>query len=254
MISPCGIASHPRSSVRPGPPRRADRVELGLRREALGEGIRRERGIQHPALPHRAPPLPVGGVVEVPDGDGGRDILEAGVERPRLQSAARRRVLPRCCGARARRDRARGSGPAALAARTCPRSRRRGQRRCRRASRRGAIHEEPALDRRGAGGSGARARCRRCRRRRGAAYASPTTNSAGEPSARAFSMTSAAASSPTTRPGARRSANSAVIVPGPQPTSSRASPGPRCGSRYAAEFAIVRQVCDFSTLSWWPCV
>ncbi len=73
-------------------------------------------------------------------------------------------------------------------------------------------------------------------------------------SALAFAITSAEASSPTTRPGARRSANSTVIVPGPQPTSRRDSPAASWGSRYAAELAIVRQVWLFSTLSWWPWV
>ena len=39
------------------------------------------------------------------------------------------------------------------------------------------------------------------------------------------------ASTAVTRPGATRSARSAVIVPGPQPTSSSRWPGVRCGSR-----------------------
>ena len=38
-------------------------------------------------------------------------------------------------------------------------------------------------------------------------------------------------------PARRGARGRAVIVPGPQPTSSRSCPGRRCGSRYAAEFA-----------------
>ena len=61
-------------------------------------------------------------------------------------------------------------------------------------------------------------------------------------------------SMPRTRPGATRRPISAVIVPGPHPTSSRLMPGCSHGSRYAAEFAAVRQRCELSTLSWCPCV
>ena len=49
-------------------------------------------------------------------------------------------------------------------------------------------------------------------------------------------------------------ARSAVIVPGPEPTSSSRWPGARCGSRYAAELAAVRLRWDRSTDSEWPWV
>ena len=49
-------------------------------------------------------------------------------------------------------------------------------------------------------------------------------------------------------------ARSMVMVPGPQPTSSRSCPGARWGRRYAAELAAVRQRCERRTLSWWPWV
>ena len=47
-------------------------------------------------------------------------------------------------------------------------------------------------------------------------------------------------STAVTTPGATRPARSAVMVPGPHPTSSRVMPSRRYGDRYAAEFSAVR--------------
>src|SRR5665648_469685 len=55
-------------------------------------------------------------------------------------------------------------------------------------------------------------------------------------------------------PGATCVARATVMVPGPHPASSSRCPSRRCGSRWAAELAAVRQLCDRSTLSWWPWV
>ena len=96
-----------------------------------------------------------------------------------------------------------------------------------------------------------------CRRRTAARRRRrPRTRGSGARARRSrVAMTSAAASSPTTRPGATRSANSTVIVPGPQPTSSSDQPrrevrrrGRRRSSRSCARCATC------STLSWWPWV
>src|SRR5215213_3908174 len=88
-------------------------------------------------------------------------------------------------------------------------------------------------------------------------YTSPTVNVrfARPCVSDASAITSADESMATTDPsGATRSAISAVMVPGPHPTSSTRRPRCRCGARYAAEFSIVRQECERSTLSWCPCV
>src|SRR5690606_28480986 len=53
---------------------------------------------------------------------------------------------------------------------------------------------------------------------------------------------------------ATRPAKSAVIVPGPAPTSRSVAPSCRCGARYAAEFAIVRLLCERRTEKWCPWV
>ena len=55
----------------------------------------------------------------------------------------------------------------------------------------------------------------------------------------ASAITSSDASMPSTFPGATRCAMSAVIVPGPHPTSSTFIPGVRYGAKYAAEFTKV---------------
>src|SRR4051812_33849215 len=72
-------------------------------------------------------------------------------------------------------------------------------------------------------------------------------------SSRASVSASSVCSSAVTRPGATSAARSAVMVPGPQPTSSNHCPGCSLGSRYAAELSAVRQRCERSTDSWCPC-
>ena len=61
------------------------------------------------------------------------------------------------------------------------------------------------------------------------------------PASARTSSAAAVASRAVTPPGATAAARSAVIVPGPAPTSSRLMPGRSAGSRYAAEFSAVRQ-------------
>jgi hypothetical protein len=57
---------------------------------------------------------------------------------------------------------------------------------------------------------------------------------------------------PTTE--ATRPARSAVMLPGPHPTSSSVLSARRCGGRSAHEFSAVRHRCERSTGSEWPCV
>src|SRR4051812_38438953 len=83
---------------------------------------------------------------------------------------------------------------------------------------------------------------------RTSAFPMPCRSSSARVSSAASSVASIATTSRTRR------ARSAVMVPGPEPTSSRRSAGRRCGSRYAALFEAVRARCDFSTLSAWPWV
>ena len=61
-----------------------------------------------------------------------------------------------------------------------------------------------------------------------------------------------AKSTPTTEPAGSRPARSMVMVPGPMPTSNTRSAGFSRGSRYAAEFSAVRQLCDRRTELWCP--
>src|SRR4051794_29218170 len=72
-------------------------------------------------------------------------------------------------------------------------------------------------------------------------------------SSRASLSASSVCSSAVTRPGATSAARSAVMVPGPQPTSSNHCPGCSLGNRYAAELSAVRHRCERSTDSWCPC-
>ena len=59
---------------------------------------------------------------------------------------------------------------------------------------------------------------------------------------------------PSTRPGATRAARSTVIVPGPQPTSSRSMPGPQRREQVGRGVLAVRQRCDCRTGSACPWV
>ena len=92
---------------------------------------------------------------------------------------------------------------------------------------------------------------------RSSACTSPTRTSAFEmpcrsSSARVSAAASSVASTATT--SRTRRARSAVMVPGPEPTSRSRSLDRSRGSRYAALFAAVRARCDLSTLSAWPWV
>ena len=73
-------------------------------------------------------------------------------------------------------------------------------------------------------------------------------------SSRASASVSAERSTPTTCPGAKRSAKPRVMLPGPQPTSSSVIPAFNSGRRNAAASSAVRRPC-WRTVAWaWPCV
>ena len=69
----------------------------------------------------------------------------------------------------------------------------------------------------------------------------------------AASITPGDASMPIASAGSTRCARPDVIVPGPQPTSSKRIPGLRNGRKKAAVVSAVRVAWLATTVGWWPC-
>ena len=143
---------------------------------------------------------------------------------PRRRGAGRRPPRLRWPGSPLGTCRATAPARPTPATTSSPGSRRRARRSSRPDGRPGASRPAQRQDRRGAagpGGHGPRHRTHRARRGR---YTSPARKArfAAAWSRLAAATTSGEASTPVTRPGSTRRAMSAVIVPGPHPTSSTA--------------------------------
>ena len=230
---------------RPVAPRGGDPSELVAIADATFEDAGRRRPSRHPVGPQAAPPRPIGrrrrSTRWLPTATTSRN-------RPRGPTTASvgRRPAPPHCPARSPCT-APASGRAADTRGTTSslRSRCRARRRCRPACRRDASRAARRPGRSGAGGPGGHGRHRRCRHRMAGRRHRRSRTSTYR---RRRRRVGAGVYRGAPRPGRDRSsdraphdrARSIVIVPGPQPTSSRLIPGSRCGSRYAAEFAAVR--------------
>ena len=213
---------------RPCSPRIRDPTQLGRIADAAFDRLFREGRRRDPVCPQAAPPGAVAGCREAPHRCRRHDLGEAGGAAPGQQPATRIRLAAVGPGDLAV-DRQpaveQGIGPGT---RSSPRSHCPARRRCHRDDRPGASRPGRRPAGPGAGGAGGRGRRRSCRpgtrarrhRRRRSAMATPAVAA----SARAVARGASARSTPTTRPGATMRARSMVIVPGPQPTSSRSWP------------------------------
>ncbi len=252
--SPCRTANQPSGSAphaRQAADSRSSSAAVG---DLCGHGLVGQRGPGDPVGPEPGPPGPVGRRRVAPDTGRGRHVVEAGSVGPREQSPAGVRL-----GAVAAGDRAVDLEPSgqARALRVPGHGRVVGVAHRDQAARPGhprhlaeRSHRVDEVLQHLVGVHHVERRVREVERVDVARRR--TTGSSGRarrPRSAPRSSGCAERSRPTTRPGATRSARSAVIVPGPQPTSSSARPGARCGRRYAAEFSADRQVCERSTLS-----